>query len=51
MKHKDHVRRNSIRLSLLHQKCFRCNSSIEVIIHIRMMTDFKIGIKPLPTHQ
>ena len=34
-----------IRLSLLYPKIFRCNSCIEVIIHIRMMSNSKIGIK------
>ena len=37
--------KNSIRLSILHPKLFRCNSCIEVIIHIRMMSNFRIGIK------
>ena len=37
--------KDSIRLSLLHPKLFRCNSCIGVIIHIRMMSNFRIGIK------
>ena len=37
--------KDSIRLSLLHPKLFRCNSSIGVIIHIRMVTNSRIGIK------
>ena len=36
---------NSIRLSILHLRPLRCNSSIRVIIHIRIMSNFKIGIK------
>ena len=37
--------KNSIRLSLLLPKLFRCNSSIEVILQIRILSNFKIGIK------
>ena len=37
--------KDSIRLSLLHPKPFRCNSNIGVIIHIRMMSNFRNGIK------
>ena len=37
--------KDSIRLSLLNPKPFRCNSCIGVIIHIRMMSNSKIGIK------
>ena len=37
--------KDSIRLSLLHKKLFRCNSSIGVFIHIKMMTNSRIGIK------
>ena len=37
--------KGSIRLSLLHPKPFRCNSSIGVIVHIRMMSNSRIGIK------
>ena len=37
--------KDSIRLSLLYPKLFRCNSCIGVIIHIRMMSNFRIGIK------
>ena len=45
MKHKDHVRKNLIRLSLLHPKPFRCTSSIKVLIHIRIPSNSRIGIK------
>ena len=44
MKHKD-CQKDSVGLSLLHLKPFRCNSNIGVIIHIRMMSNSKIGIK------
>ena len=37
--------KNSIRLSFLHPKLFRYNSCIGVIIHIRMMSNSKIGVK------
>ena len=37
--------KDSIRLSLLHPKLFRCNSCIGVIIHIRRMSNSRIGIK------
>ena len=37
--------KDSIRLSLLHPKLFRCNSGIGVIIHIRMTSNSRIGIK------
>ena len=37
--------KDSIKLSLLHSKLFRCNSCIGLIIHIRMMSNSKIGIK------
>ena len=37
--------KDSIRLSLLHPKNFRCNSSIGVIIHIKIMSNSIIGIK------
>ena len=37
--------KDSIRLSLLHPKLFRCTSSIGVLIHMRMITNSKIGIK------
>ena len=37
--------KDSIRLSLLHPRLFRYNSGIEVIIHMRMMHNSKIGIK------
>ena len=44
MKHKDHVK-DSVRLSLLYPKIFRCTMSIEVCIHIRVISNSKIGIK------
>ena len=37
--------KDSIRLSLLHPKIFRCTSSIGVLIHMRMVTNSRIGIK------
>ena len=37
--------KDSIRLSLLHPKLFRRTSSIGVLIHTRMITNSKIGIK------
>ena len=37
--------KDSIRLSLLHPRSLRCNSSIRVTIHIKMMSNSKIGIK------
>ena len=37
--------KNSIRLSLLHPKLFRCNFCIRVIIHIRMINNSRIDIK------
>ena len=37
--------KDSIRLSLLHSKIFRCTLSIGVLIHTRMITNFRIGIK------
>ena len=37
--------KDSIRLNFLHPKLFRCNSCIGVIIHIRMMSNSRIGIK------
>ena len=37
--------KDSIRLNLLHPKLVRCTSSIGVLIHIRMITNSKIGIK------
>ena len=52
--------KDSIRLSLLHPKIFRCTSSIGVLIHMRMITnsendyqlqDWNKGLKPLPIHQ
>ena len=35
----------SVSLSLLHQKLFRCTTSIGVCIHIRVISNSKIGIK------
>ena len=37
--------KDSIRLSFLHPKTFRYNSYIGVIIHIRMLSNFKIEIE------
>jgi len=37
--------KDSIRLSLLHPKLLRCNSSVGIIIHIRIMSNSSIGIK------
>ena len=37
--------KNSIRSSLLHPKPFRCTMSIGVCIHIRVISNSKIGIK------
>ena len=45
MKHKDHVRKDSVSLSLLHPKLFRCTTSIGVCIHVRVISNSKIGIK------
>ena len=45
MKHKDPCQKDSIRSSLLHPKPFRCTSSIGVLIYVRMITNFRIGIK------
>ena len=42
---------DSIRSNLLQPKIFRCNSSIGVIIHIRMMSNFRIGIKVQSLYQ
>ena len=36
--------KDSIRLSLLHPKLFSCNYFIGVIIHIRMMSNCRIGL-------
>ena len=44
MKHKDHVRKAQL-VSLLHPKLFRCTISIGVCIHIRVISNSKIGIK------
>ena len=37
--------KDSIRLSLLHPKLFKCTTSIGVCIHIRVISNSKIGIK------
>ena len=37
--------KDSIRLSLLHPKLFRCTTSIGVCIYIRVISNSKIGIK------
>ena len=37
--------KDSISLSLLHPKLFRCTTSIGVCIHIRVISNSKIGIK------
>ena len=37
--------KDSISLSLLHPKLFRCTTSIRVCIHIRVISNSKIGIK------
>ena len=37
--------KDSVSLSLLHPKLFRCNMSIGVCIHIRVISNSKIGIK------
>ena len=37
--------KDSVSLSLLHPKLFRCTSSIGVCIHIRVISNSKIGIK------
>ena len=37
--------KDSIRLTILHPKLFRCTSSIGVLIHMRMVTNSRIGIK------
>ena len=37
--------KDSVSLSLLHQKLFRCTTSIGVCIHIRVISNSKIGIK------
>ena len=37
--------KDSVRLSLLHPKLFRCTTSIGVCIHIRVISNSKIGIK------
>ena len=43
--------KDSTRLSLLHPKLFRCTSSIGVIIHMRTITNSKIGIKVQSLYQ
>ena len=37
--------KDSIRLSLLHPKLFRCTTSIGVLIHMGMISNSKIRIK------
>ena len=37
--------KDSIRSNFLHPKLYKCNFCIRVIIHIRMMSNSKIGIK------
>ena len=37
--------KDSIRSSLLHPKPFRCTTSIEVCIHIKVISNSRIGIK------
>ena len=37
--------KDSIRSTLLHPKPFRCTTSIGVCIHIRVISNFRIGIK------
>ena len=37
--------KDSVRSSLLHPKPFRCTTSIRVLIHMRMITNSRIGIK------
>ena len=37
--------KDSVSLSLLHPKLFRCTTNIEVFIHIRVISNSKIGIK------
>ena len=43
--------KDSLRLSLLHPKLFRYTTSIGVLIHIRMISNFKIGIKVKSLYQ
>ena len=43
--------KNSIRLSLLHPKLFRCNSCIRVIIHIIIMSNSRIEKKVQSLYQ
>ena len=37
--------KDSIRLSFMHPKLFRCTMSIRVLIHMGMITNSRIGIK------
>ena len=37
--------KDSLRLSLWHPKFFRCTSCIGVLIHIRILSNSRIGIK------
>ena len=43
--------KDSIRSSLLHPKPFRCTTSIGVCIHIRVISNSKIGIKVKSLYQ
>ena len=43
--------KDSFRLSLWHPKIFRCTSSIEVLIHIKMISNSRIGIKVKSLYQ
>ena len=42
---------DSIRLSILHPKLFRCTSSIGVLIHMGMISNSRIGIKVKSLYQ
>ena len=43
--------KDTIRLSLLHPKLFRCSTIIGVLIHMRMITNSRIGIKDQNLYQ
>ena len=43
--------KDSVSLSLLHSKLFRCTMGIGVCIHIRVISNSKIGIKVEPLYQ
>ena len=43
--------KDSIRLSLLHPKLFRCTTSIGVLIHMGIISNSKIGIKVQSLYQ